>query len=268
MKAERPTCFRERPRWKRRRLTLLWASRSGRLRKQANGIEAWVGYLKLPAPFDGVIVSRNAIRSISCCQRRVIGPRCRVRLVARHRGPLATMRDRRSCADLRYVPEQDADHVQIGTKASVVAKAFSDHAIPGTVRVPWALNEEPHALPRRDRCAQCDSRLLPGMYADAKVMIERPGVPALPVAASRTGGEKSFAGSTRMARRSDRGPGRGLTDGRGGTRGDKHFRLQRRPDPATWSPLDGSEEVILGDLSILALRQGGDMGRCFRRRRL
>ena len=27
---------------------------------EAKRIEAWVGYLKLPAPFDGVIVARNA----------------------------------------------------------------------------------------------------------------------------------------------------------------------------------------------------------------
>ncbi len=32
----------------------------GVAQSEANRLKAWVGYLKLPAPFDGVIVTRNA----------------------------------------------------------------------------------------------------------------------------------------------------------------------------------------------------------------
>ena len=82
------------------------------------------------------------------------------------------------------IPEQDANYVQIGSKATVLIRAFRDQPIPGTVtRTSWALNIKSRTLRAEIDLRNPDSQLLPGMYAYAKVIIERPGVWALPVSA-------------------------------------------------------------------------------------
>ena len=91
------------------------------------------------------------------------------------------------------IPEQDANYVQIGTKATVLAKAYRDEPIPGTVtRTSWALNVKSRTLRAEIDLPNPGSQLLPGMYAYAKVIIERPGVRALPVAALTYSGDKTF----------------------------------------------------------------------------
>ena len=91
------------------------------------------------------------------------------------------------------IPEQDANYVHIGTKASVLAKAFGDQPIPGTVtRTSWALNVKSRTLRAEIDLPNPDSQLLPGMYAYAKVIIERPDVRALPLAALTYSGDKTY----------------------------------------------------------------------------
>ena len=93
------------------------------------------------------------------------------------------------------IPEQDANYVQVGTKASVVAKAYRDQAIPGSVtRTSWALNTKSRTLRAEIDLPNPNSQLLPGMYAYAKVIVERPDVRALPPAALTYSGEKTFCG--------------------------------------------------------------------------
>ena len=91
------------------------------------------------------------------------------------------------------IPEKDANFVQIGTKATVLAKAFRDEQIPGSVtRTSWALNVKSRTLRAEIDLPNPGSQILPGMYAYAKVIIERPGVRALPVAALTYRGDKAF----------------------------------------------------------------------------
>ena len=78
------------------------------------------------------------------------------------------------------IPEQDANYVHIGTKATVLAKAYRDEPIPGTVtRTSWASTSRAGRFAPRSTCPTPSSQLLPGMYAYAKVIIERPSVRAL-----------------------------------------------------------------------------------------
>ena len=132
------------------------------------------------------------------------------------------------------IPEQDANYVQIGSKATVLVRAYRDQPIPGTVtRTSWALNIKSRTLRAEIDLPNPGSQLLPGMYAYAKVIIERPGVRALPVSAMHIEktilhvGEKTFCWTYedghakrievetgRQRRRVDRGhqppdPGRG-----------------------------------------------------------
>ena len=90
------------------------------------------------------------------------------------------------------------------------------------------------------------------MYAYAKVIIERPGVRALPLAALTHQRRQDLLLDVRERPcGADRDP-----DGRQRRRVDRGHQSssgRRRPaadDP--WTPINGSEQVILGDLSILA----------------
>ena len=78
----------------------------------------------------------------------------------------------------------------------MLAEAYRDEPIPGTVtRTSWALNVKSRTLRAEIDLPNPGSQLLPGMYAYAKVIIERPGVRALPVAALTHSGEKTFCWS-------------------------------------------------------------------------
>ena len=150
------------------------------------------------------------------------------------------------------IPEQDANYVHIGTKATVLARAYRDEPIPGTVtRTSWALNVKSRTLRAEIDLPNPGSQLLPGMYAYAKVIIERPGVRALPVAALTHSGEKTFCWTYKDGHAVRTEVRTGVSDG------DwiEVTNLQRPTSSSVddpWAPVNGSEQVILGDLSILA----------------
>ena len=152
---------------------------------EARRLEAWVGYLTLTAPYDGVIVARNAntfdfvLPSIGRPHGQCsVLPTCRPRAAA----PIYVV-DRTDIVRIFVdIPEQDANYVQIGTKATVLARAYRDEPIPGSVtRTSWALNVKSRTLRAEIDLPNPGSQLLPGMYAYANVIIERPGVRAMPV---------------------------------------------------------------------------------------
>ena len=110
-----------------------------------------------------------------------------------------------------------------GRRRRVLVKAYRDEPIPGTVtRTSWALNVKSRTLRAEIDLPNPGSQLLPGMYAYAKVIIERPGVRALP------------AGRPHLQRRQDL-----LLDVRGrpcGADRDPDGRQRRRVDRGHQSP--------------------------------
>lgn len=159
-------------------------------------IAAWVGYITLPAPFDGVVVTRNAntgdfvnptAGDPTALQR---SPNLSPSGMA---APIYTV-DRTDIVRIFVdIPEQDANYVRVGTKASVLIQAFRDEPIPGSVtRTSWALNIKSRTLRAEIDLPNTKSELLPGMYAYARVIIERPGVLSLPASALVHGGDKTY----------------------------------------------------------------------------
>ena len=222
----------------------------------AKRIEAWVGYITLTAPYDGVIVTRNANTGDfvyssggdpTALQR---SPNLAPGGMA---APIYTV-DRTDVVRVFVdVPEQDANFVQIGTKADVLARAFRDEPISGSVtRTSWALNIKSRTLRAEIDLPNPQSRLLPGMYAYAKLIIERPDVLALPASALVQSGDETFCWVYRDGRAVRTEVRTGISDG------DWYevTNLQAPKDPRSvnsgWKPVDGSEQIILGDLSILA----------------
>jgi HlyD family secretion protein len=153
------------------------------------------------------------------------------------------------------VPEKDANYVQIGTKATVLAQAYRDDEIPGSVtRTSWALNVTSRTLRAEIDLPNTGSQILPGMYAYAKVIIERPGVRALPVAAVTYVGDKTYCWRYEQGNAVRTEIRTGVSDGEWIEVTQRRQKLSpgAAPGTADWAPIDGTEHVILGDLSILA----------------
>jgi multidrug efflux pump subunit AcrA (membrane-fusion protein) len=225
-------------------------------------LKVWVDYLVLPAPFDGVIVARNA-NTFDFVLPAKGDPS------ALPRGPYLSpsgtaapiyVVDRTDIVRIFVdIPEQDANNVQIGSKATVLVKAYRDQPIPGTVtRTSWSLNIKSRTLRAEIDMHNPDSQILPGMYAYAKVLIERSSVYAVPVNAlmhiEKTilhKGEKTFCWIYEEGHAKRIELETGLSDG-------EWIEVTRRQVPPVagsadaWVPIDGKEQLILGDLSILA----------------
>ncbi len=221
---------------------------------EAKRMKAWVDYLTLSAPFDGVIVARNA-NTFDFVLPTTGDPTAMER--APHLSPSGAapiyVVDRTDIVRIFVdIPEQDANYVHIGTKASVLAKAYRDQPIPATVtRTSWALNVKSRTLRAEIDLPNPGSQLLPGMYAYAKVIIERPGVRALPLAALTHSGDQTYCWKHDNGRAVRAEIQTGVSDGQW----IEVTNIQLPPgsdgvDP--WVPVNGSEQVILGDLSILA----------------
>jgi multidrug efflux pump subunit AcrA (membrane-fusion protein) len=224
---------------------------------QARYAKAWVGYLTLTAPYDGVVVARNANTGDFVIP--MLGDPTAMQR-APHLAPGGTaapiyVLDRTDIVRIFVdIPEEDADYVDVGSRASMLVRAYRDQPIPGTVtRTAWALNAKSRTLRAEIDLTNPERRLLPGMYAYAEVTIERPGVRALPLKALTYRGDKAFywryedgkARRTEIQTGVSDGEWIEVTNRRVQGSGKGHAR---KP---SWTPIDGSERVILGDLSIL-----------------
>jgi HlyD family secretion protein len=221
---------------------------------EAKRLKAWVGYLKLPAPFDGVIVERNA-NTFDFVLPASGDPTANER--SPHLSPSGQAApiyvvDRTDIVRIFVdVPEQDANYVKIGTPAQVQAKAFRDTWLPAAVtRTSWALNMKSRTLRTEVDLPNPKSELLPGMYAYVKLLIERPEVRAVPVAALTYSGEKTYCFRHEDGRAVRTEVQTGVSDGE--WMEVTNLQLPTAADGSEpWAPVTGKEELILGDLSVL-----------------
>ena len=100
---------------------------------EARRLKAWVGYLTLTAPYDGVIVARNA-NTGDFVLPATGDPTAMQRAPHLSPGGAAPIYvvDRTDVVRIFVdVPEQDANYVKIGTKASVLVQAYRDEPLAG-----------------------------------------------------------------------------------------------------------------------------------------
>ena len=243
-------------------------------------LKALVGYITLFAPFDGIIVSRNANTFdfvLPTTGDPTADPHSPHLSPSGAAAPVYVV-DRTDIVRIFVdIPEQDANFVHIGSKATVLVKAFRDQPIQGSVtRTSWALNVKSRTLRAEIDLPNIDTQLLPGMYAYAKVIIDRPGVHALPETALTHVGDKTFCWlykdghaerveiqtgvndnsplPAKVMPTKDAKPGKDEPEVSEGHWIEVTNR-QVPPAPASadhWVPIDGKEQVIMGDLSILA----------------
>jgi multidrug efflux pump subunit AcrA (membrane-fusion protein) len=229
----------------------------------AKRMDAWVGYLDLIAPFDGVITGRNA-NTWDFVLPQTGDPTADTRSPYLSPGNKAApiyVVDRTDIVRVFVdIPEADADYVQIGAKASVQIKGYSDQWIPATVtRTSWALNVKSRTLraeidlPNPKRKDKREPQFRPGMYAYGKVIIERKDVRALPEAALVHSGDETYYWSYEDGKTVRTQVETGVSDGvwtevtnrkpTGPSNGDERVEIT------------GKEEVIVGDLLLLS--EGG-----------
>ncbi|MDR3638357.1 MAG: efflux RND transporter periplasmic adaptor subunit [Isosphaeraceae bacterium] len=218
-------------------------------------LEAWVGYLTLTAPYDGVIVARNANTGdfVLPASGDPSADRYAPDVSPAKAAPIFVVARTDVVRVFVDIPERDANFVQVGTKASVLVRAFRDRPIPGKVtRTSWALNVKSRTLRAEIDLHNTDAEILPGMYAYGKVVIEHDGVRALPLNALTYSGDQTFCWRYENEKAVRTEIQTGISDG------DWIEVTNRRVASAQadqtddgWVPMDGSEEVILGDLSIL-----------------
>ncbi len=226
---------------------------------EAKRIEAWVGYITLPAPYDGVVVGRNA-NTGDFVMPSTGDPTALERSPHLAPGGAAApiyVVDRTDVVRIFIdIPEQDANYVKIGTKATVLARAYRDVPLDGSVtRTSWALNIKSRTLRAEIDLPNPGSQLLPGMYAYAKVIIERPDVRALPKAALTHSGEKTYCWKYENGRAVKTEIQTGVSDGEWTEVTNRRVTDDKSATAQVdevWTPFDGSEQLILDDQSILA----------------
>ncbi len=222
----------------------------------AKRLEAWVGYLTIPAPYDGVITGRNA-NSWDFVLPSTGDPSADNR--SPHLSPSGKaapiyMVDRTDIVRIFVdIPEQDAAYVQVGTKAKVQIRAYRDQWIPapgGVTRTSWALNFKSRTLRAEIDLPNDNGQILPGMYAYGKVIIERPNVRALPASALVRSGEKTYYWKYENGHAVRVEVQTGVSDGKW-TEVTSRQLTQGTDTEDYWTPINGSEQVLLGDLSLL-----------------
>jgi multidrug efflux pump subunit AcrA (membrane-fusion protein) len=237
-------------------------------------MEAWVGYLKLYAPYDGRIVARNANTGdfvLPATGDPTADHRAPYLSPNAQAAPVYVIQRTDVVRIFVDIPEQDANYVHAGTKATVLIRAFRDQLIRATVtRTSWALNvksrtlraeidlynthapEVYHDLGEHQSIEKASEtgpgiHILPGMYAYGKVIIERPDVRALPVSALAHSGERTYYWSHDKGHAVRTEVQTGVSDG-------QWVEVTNRQAPGLgdpWAPIDGTEQVIVGDLSVL-----------------
>ncbi len=238
--------------------------------------EAWAEYLTIPAPFDGLVVARNA-NTYDFVLPRTGDPTAMQRAPflapSNHASPIYVV-DRTDVVRIFVdIPEQDADWVHAGSKAMVLIRGYRDEELPAKVtRTAWALNVTSRTLRAEIDIPNPNGEIRPGMYAYGYVVIERPAVRALPRDALDYKDEQTICWMYRdgKAQRTEIATGVGDDEwievvrhrviasktksgwGALATHEPTSFNRSEAPSSSTtWMPFDGSEQIIVGDLEDL-----------------
>ncbi len=216
---------------------------------EAKRLEALVGYLRLLAPYDGIVVARNA-NSWDFVLPRMGDPTAEMRSPDLSPGAQAApiyVIDRTDIIRIYVdIPERDADYVHIGSTARVKLWAYRDAWIPASVtRIAWALNTRSRTMRAEIDLPNSGSQILPGMYAYGKVVVERPEVKAVPKSALSYAGGKSFIWQYDHGRAHRTEVQTGIEDGEWVEITNRHIKPKSDEDE-DWEPIDLSMEVLIG----------------------
>lgn len=211
-------------------------------------LEALVSYTHLTAPYDGIVVLRNANKGDyvqpATGDMSATSPSWDE---STNRGaPIYVVASTNMVRIYVDVPEGQAIYVNAKTPATVLIPALSGEEISAPItRTSWSLNVRSRTLRAEVDLPNQDARLLPGMYAYGEVLINRPNVWALPLECV------VMLGNQTVCYRDENGKAvltplqTGLDDG-------KWIEVVRIQVGGRWQSITGNEPVIKGDLGELS----------------
>ena len=216
---------------------------------EARRIEAMVGYLKLFAPFDGIIVARNA-NTWDFVLPKTGDPTAQERSPDLSPGGMAApiyVVDRTDIVRIFVdVPERDANYIHVGSEARVKIWAYRNEWIPATVtRIAWALNTRSRTMRAEIDLPNTGSQILPAMYAYGKIDVERPDVRALPKSAINSVGGKTFIWMYDDGKAKRTEVQTGISEGEWIEVTNRRV-TSKDPNDEEYVPIDGSESILVG----------------------
>jgi len=206
---------------------------------------ALVSYTKLTAPYDGIVVVRNANTGdfVQPAGGDKSVDRGAPDISAGRGAPVYIVARTDLIRVFVDVPEIDANHVTIGTLGRVHIQALDDAEIAGSVtRTSWSLNVQTRTLRAEIDLPNPQTKLLPGMYAYAMLDIKRPNVLAVPLAAIVEIGNQNCCYLLENSKAVKAPVQAGTNDG-------KRIEVSQKMVDGHWTEFAGSEPVILGDLA-------------------
>lgn len=217
-------------------------------------LAALVDYLTITAPYDGVVLARN-VNAGDFVQPASGDPSqgaFSLGVSPNQSTPLYLLNRMDPVLFVIGVPEADAAYVAEGSRARVRVPALANHEFPARVtRTSWALNPTSRTLMAQVELPNPEGKFLPGMYAYGSVFIERTDVRAVPALAVTQIGNQAYCYFVLDGKAVRTPVQTGVTDG---TWVEVAAKLVQPSESSggTWVAFDGSEDVIVGDLSLLA----------------
>jgi HlyD family secretion protein len=150
-------------------------------KEDARRVEALLGYARIEAPFDGIVTRRN----VDTGQLTKPGADAEPLFVLARSDVVTITVD---------VPEMYAPEVNPGDRAEVKLQAMKGRTVEGKVsRISWALDPRSRTIRVEIDIPNPGSKLLPGLYAYATVIVEEhPDVLTVPATAVVNEKDKSY----------------------------------------------------------------------------
>jgi RND family efflux transporter MFP subunit len=195
----------------------------------ARRLDALVQYTRLRAPFDGVVT------------RRAVDPGHFVQPAGAPAAPLLVVARTDPVRVFVDVPEADAALVRPGDEATVQVQALRGATFRATVtRTAWALEPGARTLRTEIDLPNPDGRLRPGMYVQARVVVELPEAWVLPAAALVKQGDATVCYRVE-AGKAVRTP---VQTGRSDGTFTEVFKKQKLGAANAWEDFTGQESVV------------------------
>jgi HlyD family secretion protein len=217
-------------------------------------LAALVDYLTLTAPYDAIVSARN-VNSGDFVLPATGDPTQGVFSLGVSSGnatPLYVLNRIDPVLFVIGVPEADAAYVAAGSRARVRVPALANHEFEAPVtRTSWVLNPTSRTLQAQVELRNPKGKFLPGMYAYGSVLIERSEVRALPVSAITQIGNQTYCYLMVNGKAVRTSVQTGVSDGSWVEVTGKKVRSAGSSE-GNWDAFDGTEAVIVGDLSEIS----------------
>jgi HlyD family secretion protein len=221
-------------------------------RTEAKRYAALVDFTSIKAPYDGVVIVRN-VNSGDFVQPQggdQSVPRSNQGMMSSTGAmPLYVVARTDKVRIFLDVPEKEAVGIRPGNPASVTIDAANNMQVATTVaRTSWALHVNSRTLRAEVDIPNPSGQILPGMYAYGTVELKRTGVWTVPFEALVEIGNQTSCYEKLHGKAMLLPVQRGIDDG-------QRVEVLKKRVGGKWVPFDGSERIILGDLSELSSGQ-------------